>query len=202
MNTQQLNTLARLGVATLYEASGRAGLVDIALHQIVPGSAVAGPARTVRCAQGDNLMVHLAMTGVQPGEVLVLSMPEPAPVALVGELLATQALARGAAGMLIDASVRDVEMLRSCGLPIWARFIRVRGAQRTTLGAINVPVSVGGASIQAGDIVIMDADGALVVAQAHAHDVLAAAQKRENREAELRSRFQAGELSADIYGLR
>ena len=57
----------------------------------MPGSRAAGPARTVRCGQDDNLMVHAVMAEVQPGEVLVLTMPEPRPVALVGELLATQA---------------------------------------------------------------------------------------------------------------
>jgi 4-hydroxy-4-methyl-2-oxoglutarate aldolase len=91
---------------------------------------VAGPARTVRCGQDDNLMVHAVLATVRPGEILVLTMPEPAPVALVGDLLATQALAQGVAGMLIDASVRNVEELRGLVLPIWARFIRVCGAAK------------------------------------------------------------------------
>ena len=85
-------------------------------------------------------MVHAVMAAIEPGEVLVLTMPEPAPVALVGELLATQAAARGAAALLVDAAVRDVEELASMGLPIWARWVRVRGATKTAVGAIDVPV--------------------------------------------------------------
>ncbi len=197
-----MNELARLGAATAYESSGRVGLVDIALHQIVPGSRVAGRARTVRCGQDDNLMVHAAMAVVQPGEVLVLSMPEPTAVALVGELLAMQALAHGAAGLLIDASVRDVDELCALGLPIWSRFIRVRGAARGALGELNVPVVMGGATICNGDVLVMDADGAVVVAQARVDDVLAVALAREAREAENRSKFAAGVLSIDLYGLR
>jgi 4-hydroxy-4-methyl-2-oxoglutarate aldolase len=122
--------LARLGSATVYEAGGRRGYVDLDLIQVVPGSRVAGPARTVLCGQDDNLMVHAVMAQVQPGEVIVLTMPEPRPVALVGDLLATQAQAHGAAGLLIDASVRDVEELRELGLPVWARWLRVRGADK------------------------------------------------------------------------
>lgn len=202
MNRDELDELARLGVATLYEASGRAGLVDVALHQIVPGSRVAGPARTVLCGQDDNLMVHAAMAAVQPGEVLVVTMPESTPVALVGELLATQALAQGVAALLIDAAVRDVAELQTLGLPIWTRFIRVRGARRTTVGQLNGPVSVGGATIRTGDIVIMDADGAVVVAAERIAEVLAAAQARTAREASNRSKFQAGQLSIDLYKLR
>ena len=95
--------LRRLGTATLYEASGREGIVDARFEQIIPGSRAAGPARTVRCGQDDNLMVHAVMERVEPGDVLVLTMPEPQPVALVGELLATQAERRGAAAVLVDA---------------------------------------------------------------------------------------------------
>ena len=79
-------------------------------------------------------MVHAAIAEAEPGEVLVLTMPEPAPVALVGELLATQARGRGVAAVLVDAAVRDVEELRELGLPIWARYVRVRGAEKQVVG--------------------------------------------------------------------
>jgi 4-hydroxy-4-methyl-2-oxoglutarate aldolase len=112
--------LARLGTATVYEAAGRKGLVDLDLHRIVPGSRAAGPARPILCGQADNLMVHAAIAHANPGDVLVLTMPVPRPVALVGDLLATQAKERGVAALLIDGSVRDVEELVEIGLPIWA----------------------------------------------------------------------------------
>ena len=79
-------------------------------------------------------MVHAAIERIQPGEVLVLAMPEPRPIALVGELLATQVKVRGAAAILVDAAVRDVEELQKLGLPIWARFIRAKGASKTRSG--------------------------------------------------------------------
>ncbi|GIW24004.1 4-carboxy-4-hydroxy-2-oxoadipate aldolase/oxaloacetate decarboxylase [Meiothermus sp.] len=202
LSPDELQTLARLGVATVYEASGREGLVDLPLLQLVPGSRVAGPALTVLCAQNDNLMVHAAMAAVRPGEVLVFAMPEPAPVALVGELLATQAQAQRASGMLVDAAVRDAEELSQMGLPIWARYVRARGAERKSLGQIGVPLRVGGALIRTGDILVLDADGAVVVAQERAREVLEAAQARAQREEGLRGRFRAGELSIDLYGLR
>ena len=100
--------LSRLGTATVYESSGREGMVDVAFEQVIAGSRAAGPARTVRCGQDDNLMVHAVMDRVEAGDVVVLTMPEPQPVALVGELLATQAERRGAAALLVDAAVRDV----------------------------------------------------------------------------------------------
>ena len=194
--------LAQLGSATVHEAAGRAPVVDIPLIQILPGSRAAGPARTVRCGQDDNLMVHAAVAEAEPGEVLVLTMPEPAPVALVGELLATQAKARGVAAILVDAAVRDVEELREVGLPIWARHVRVSGAEKSVPGTIGEPVQVGGATIRQGDVVVLDADGAVVVERARVDDVLAAARARAEREREKRAKLEAGELSYDIDGLR
>jgi 4-hydroxy-4-methyl-2-oxoglutarate aldolase len=200
--SEVLTELARLGSATVYEAGGRRGYVDADLHQIVPGSRVAGPARPVMCAQDDNLMVHAAIETIQPGEVVVFTMPDPRPVALVGDLLATQVKARGAAGLLIDASVRDVEELAEMGLPIWARWIRVNGALKDTPGTIGDPVTVGGATIRAGDVLVLDADGVAVVEAERVDEVLTASQRRESDETDKRARYAAGELSFDVNGLR
>ncbi len=202
MSRLDLTQFASLGVATVYEASGRMGLVDIPLTQIVPGSRASGPARTVLCGQDDNLMVHAVMADVRRGEILVITMPEPAPVALVGELVATQAAVRGIAGMLVNGSVRDVETLREMGLPIWSRFVRVRGATKTIVGALNQPVIVGGTTIRAGDIVVLDEDGAVAVAADRAAEVLEASLARRDKEAATRRTLDEGALSYDLYGMR
>lgn len=189
-------------MATVHEASGQRGLIGVDLVQVVPGSCVAGPARTARCAQDDNLAVHLVMERVEPGDVLVLTMPEPRPVALVGELLVLQALARGAAGLLVDAAVRDRDELVRLGLPVWARWIRAAGTAKADPGALDVPVSVGGARIEPGDLVVLDADGGVAVESARADEVLEAALARQRKEAAVRPRLEAGELTVDIYGFR
>ena len=200
--TEAFAELARLGTATVHEAAGRAAVVDLPLIQIVPGSRAAGPARTVRCGQDDNLMVHAAVAEALAGEVIVVTMPQPAPVALVGELLATQALGRGVAALLVDAAVRDVEELRQLGLPVWARHVRVSGAGKRVPGAIGEPVEVGGATIREGDAVVLDADGAVVVERERVEEVLAAARERAERERVKRAKLEAGELSYDLDGLR
>jgi 4-hydroxy-4-methyl-2-oxoglutarate aldolase len=189
-------------VATVYEASGREGLIDAPLIQLIPGSRVAGPARTVLCGQDDNLMVHAAIEQIQPGEVLVLTMPEPTPTALIGELLATQVKVRGAAAILVDAAIRDVEELVKLGLPIWTRFIRAKGATKTKVGELNGMVSVGKAYISPSDIIVLDADGGVCVKRERADEVLKAAESRFEREARLREKLEAGEISYDLHGLR
>jgi 4-hydroxy-4-methyl-2-oxoglutarate aldolase len=147
-------------------------------------------------------MVHAAMTRLEPGEVLVLTMPDPAPVALIGDLLATQAHVRGAAAILNDAAVRDSEELRELGLPVWTRWIRSRGAVKETVGELDVPVCVGGQEIRPGDFVLLDADGATVVAAERAEEILAASLVREAQEHAKRAKLQAGETTYDLDGLR
>jgi 4-hydroxy-4-methyl-2-oxoglutarate aldolase len=202
MTEQELARLAELGVATVYEASGRQGLLDLALIQLLPGSRAAGPARTVLCGQDDNLMVHAVIEHIHPGDVLVLTMPDPQPVALVGELLATQVKVREAAAILVDAAVRDVEELRALGLPVWARFVRAKGASKTRIGDLDTAVTVGGTEITPGDIVVLDADGGVSIPAGLAAEVLAAAEARAQRETRLRGQLIAGATSYDLHGLR
>jgi 4-hydroxy-4-methyl-2-oxoglutarate aldolase len=194
--------LAELGSATVHEAAGRSQVVDVDLVQVIPGSRAAGPARTVRCGQDDNLMVHAAVAEAEPGEVLVLTMPEPRPIALVGDLLATQAKGRGVAALLVDAAVRDVEELRELGLPVWSRYVRVRGADKKVPGTIGAPVEVGGATIRQGDVLVLDADGVAVVEQERVDEVLPAGRERAAREVDKRAKLQAGALSYDLDNLR
>jgi 4-hydroxy-4-methyl-2-oxoglutarate aldolase len=202
ITNDHIEELARLGSSTVYEADGQASQVDADFIRVIPGSRAAGPARTVVCGQQDNLMVHAAMAGLQPGEVLVLTMPEARPHTLIGDLLATQAKVRGAAAILVDGAIRDVDELVELGLPIWARWVRIRGADKAVPGTIDEPVVVGGATIRAGDIVVLDADGAAVVAAERIEDVLAASREREEREWVKREKLRDGALSYDLDNLR
>jgi len=194
--------LAALGVATVHEAAGRKGVVDLPLIRVVPGSRVAGPARTALCMPGDNTMVHALVAHARPGDVLVLTTAQPAPVAFVGDLLATQAQAQGVAGILVDGAVRDLDELAELGLPIWTRFVRAQGATKGDVGKLDVPVVVGGAEIRPGDLVVMDCDGAVVVPADRVDEMLPAARERAERETAVRQRYRDGDLSYDLQGLR
>ena len=194
--------IAALGVATVHEAAGRVGIVDVPLIRVVPGSRVAGPARTALCEPGDNTMVHASVAHARPGDVLVLTSTAPAPVALVGELLATQAQRQGVAGVLVDGAIRDLDELAELGLPIWTRHVRAQGATKGQVGKLDVPVVVGRVEIRPGDLVVLDGDGALVLPAERLDEVLPLAVERTERETAMRRRYQDGELSYDLQGLR
>jgi 4-hydroxy-4-methyl-2-oxoglutarate aldolase len=197
-----VDELAAAGVATVYEAYGRRGLLDVPWTPLRPGRRAAGPARIARCGQGDNRAVHEVMTHLRPGEVLVLAMPEPEPVALFGDLLATQAAACGAAAVLVDAAVRDSADLARLEYGVWTRWLRARGATKSQRGSVNVPVEIGGTHIAPGDVLVLDDDGAVAVAGADTATVVEAVRQRLAKEQALRERWAAGELSYDAYGMR
>jgi 4-hydroxy-4-methyl-2-oxoglutarate aldolase len=193
---------AAYGVSTMFEAAGRTGLVDLELIVHIPEAKVAGRARTVMCGQDDNLMVPAAIAHVRPGEILVMRMPVSRPVSLLGELLATQCVARGVAGVLIDAAIRDAVAIRELGLPVWSRYVRARSASKTHVGELDAPLEFGGTTIAAGDLVVLDGDGALAIPAARVAEVVAAAAKRDAAEIVKRERYRNGELSYDLDGLR
>jgi 4-hydroxy-4-methyl-2-oxoglutarate aldolase len=147
-------------------------------------------------------MVHACIEHIQPGDIVVLAQPESQAVALIGDLLVTQMVVAGAAGVLSNGSVRDFEELVEIGLPIWTQFVRVRGATKTEIGQLNIPVAMGGNIIYPGDIVVMDADGAITVRPSRLDEVLEKSEARAANEETARKRYKNGERSYDRPGLR
>jgi 4-hydroxy-4-methyl-2-oxoglutarate aldolase len=199
---QVVEALGAFGVATIHEAYGRLGLMDPAIRPIRDGLRLCGPAVTSLNQPGDNLMVHAAIDVCRPGDVLVVTTTEPSTHGMVGELLATQARARGLGGMVLDTGVRDVAALQEMGFPVWSRAISALGTTKEKAGWVNVPVLCAGVTVNPGDIVVADDDGVVVVAAADAARVAEAAAAREARESVLRERYAGGESSLDVGGLR
>jgi RraA family protein len=124
---------------------------------------VAGPALTVEVRPGDNLMIHAALSIAKPGDVIIVDGKGDQTCALIGEIMASQAMALGVAGMVLDAAVRDTEALRAMGFPVWSVGANPCGPTKSVSGRVNHPISVGGIMVNPGDLVVGDADGVTVI---------------------------------------
>jgi len=197
-----VRALGLLGVATVHEAQARAGLMRPYMRPLYTTARLAGPAVTVSCQAGDNLMIHAAIEVCQPGDVLVVAPVSDSTDGMFGELLAVSCQAHGIQGLIIDAGVRDTADLAAIEFPVWSKAISAQGTVKATAGSVNVPVVCAGAIVDAGDVVVADADGVVVVPRRNAAAVADLAEKRRIKEEHSRERLRAGELGLDFYGLR
>jgi 4-hydroxy-4-methyl-2-oxoglutarate aldolase len=197
-----LRRLGEFGVATVHEAQGRTGLMRPYMRPIYLAARLAGPAVTVSCHPGDNLMIHAAIELCKPGDVLVVAPAAASDDGMFGELLATSCRAHGIAGLVIEAGVRDLADLTGMQFPVWSKTISAQGTVKATPGWVNVELVCAGAVVHPGDAVVADADGVVVVPRRASAEVVLLSEERLAKEKRNRERLRSGELGLDMYGLR
>lgn len=193
---------AKLPTATLHEAAKKNGALPSVIKPVAPQFRFAGSALTVHAPGGDNLWLHRALDVAQPGDVMVVFASGAYEHGYWGEIMTTAAQVRGLAGLVIDACVRDGVLLSDIGFPVFSRGLCIQGTGKDfgATGWINHPVSIGQVVVHAGDLVVGDSDGVVVIPHARAAEVVAAGEKREFDEADILLRLKAGESTMQIYG--
>jgi len=150
-----------------------------------PEQKVVGRAFTVRARPGDNLILHKAITLLQPGDVLVVTCDGFLESGgMWGGIMSQAAMTMGAVGLIIDGCVRDTLMMKKIGFKVWSRGISVKGSTKSTAGKINHPITIGNVLVNPGDLVFADHDAVVVVPRLQAEDVLKKAIDRERHEDE------------------
>ena len=183
---------ARYPASILADVAGRRGALNGRIAPLAPTMRFAGPALTVEVRPGDNLMIHAAMAIARPGDVIVVDGKGDLSSALMGEIMSQQCVALGIAAVVIDGAVRDSEAIRELGFPMYAAGLNPNGPTKAVSGRLNHPVSIGGVTVNPGDLVVGDADGVTVIERAKAAAMLPLAADKvaaeTKRIADIRSR--------------
>ncbi|MEM7273953.1 MAG: RraA family protein [Actinomycetota bacterium] len=172
-----------------------------AIRPLIPGRRIAGRARTARIVPGQNAAVHRAVRDAGPGEILVVDGGASDRYGPFGDLLAESCLQRGLAGGVFDCTIRDSADIAALGFQVFARGFHPEPTAKTDPGTTDIPVTVGGALVNPGDVVVGDDDGVVIVPYDIAAHVLEAATRFADREQLIRRRIRGGETTFDIFDI-
>ena len=178
--------------AILADVAGRRGTMHGRIQGLTPSMRVAGPAYTVETRPGDNLAIHAALQSAEPGDVIVVDGGGDLSCALTGEIMAAYAASRGIAGFVIDGAVRDTATLTQGEFPVFAAGANPCGPTKGAGGRLGVPISVGGTSVNPGDLVIGDSDGVVVIPCADVAEILELAKAKVESEVETIEAIRTG----------
>lgn len=174
-----------LSPTTLADALTRDRVMDIGIRPLWPGMPrVAGPAYTVRCAPGDNLMLHAAIYRAPAGAVIVVEAGD-VDYAVAGGNVCAVAQRRGVAAFVVDGVIRDLAEARERRFPVFARGVIPIPGGKDGLGTLGEPVRCGGVLVEPGDMVVADEEGVVVVPAARLEAVRRAAEARAAKDAAL-----------------
>ncbi|MEJ5990030.1 RraA family protein [Ramlibacter sp. PS3R-8] len=191
---QHIKAFADIPVANVSDCMARMTASGPRLRPMHKGGKLAGPALTVKCRPGDNLMIHKALTMAQPGDVIVVDAGGDLTNSLFGELMVNTAIQRRLAGVVLNGAVRDCDVIAQMDFPLYAAGVTHRGPYKDGPGEINVPIAIDGMVIAPGDLILGDADGLLCVPFGDVEAVLEAARKKVKLEEQMMIDIKAGTL--------
>ena len=194
VETAMVEKFRTIPVANISDCMARMTAGGPRLRPMHASGRLAGPALTVKTRPGDNLMIHKAIDMAQPGDVIVVDGGGDLTSALIGELMVSQALQRRVAGFVINGAIRDLDFIHAGAMPVYAAGVTHRGPYKDGPGEINGAIALDGMVIQAGDLILGDADGVLCVPYDDLEAVLAAATSKVAAEVKTLAAIAEGRL--------
>lgn len=139
---------------------------------------IAGHAVTVRLPIGENGALLEAIRVAQPGDILVVDAKGDTNRAVAGDFVVSLMKGMGIQGLVVDGVIRDIQAIRDLEFPVFSLGTTVAAGNKFGGGVIQVPIAVGGISVQPGDFIIGDADGVTVIPQGKEQEIAQKAQKK------------------------
>lgn len=202
-----------VGTATLSVQLRKRGINTATIdgvHSTQPGTRLVGRARTLRFIPGreDLFEQHgggfnaqkQAFDSLGPGEVLVIDARGERGTGTVGDILGLRAKVNGAAGIVTDGGVRDLDAVTELGIPVYHA-----GPHPAVLGRRHVPwevdatIACGGTAVQPGDVIVGDSDGVVVIPPSLLDEIVTNAIEQERQERFIAEQVERGESVKGLY---
>jgi 4-hydroxy-4-methyl-2-oxoglutarate aldolase len=176
------------------DAQGRVGAIDYRIKSVGRSAAFAGVALTVHAGPRDNLAPWAAMEVVKPGDVIVIATGDHTAASVIGDIYVGMAKNAGVAAIVTDGVVRDLPGIEATGIPVFARGLSPNSPWKNGPGSVGLSVVVGGVTVEAGDIVVGDTDGVVIVSRLRAAAVLEELKAVRKKEAQMEAAVKAGRI--------
>ncbi|MBT5074722.1 MAG: 4-hydroxy-4-methyl-2-oxoglutarate aldolase [Kordiimonadaceae bacterium] len=191
--------LAEFGTATIHEAAGQIGALPGRIKPISQTMKLSGVVYPLHCLARSNINLHEAIYKAQPGDILVASVEDLGEAGFWGDILTAAAQEKGLKGLVIDGCVRDADDIDALGFAVFSSGLNILGTGKKRGGTVGQSIVIGDVEINAGDVIVGDRDGLVVIPADRLEEVIEASQAREDKEQDVRNRLKAGETSLNIY---
>ncbi len=200
---EQVAALTGMQTGWVVDCLDGRGALDGRIKPIDPDAAgFCGVALPCHAGPADNLAVFGALDAARAGDVILIGTDGFAATAVIGDLVQGMARNRGVAAVVTDGCVRDIAGLRAVGLPCFAAGVTPNSPARNGPGTVGLPVTLGGVTVAAGDLVVGDLDGVVILPFARIDAVIARLAALRAAEAELEAKVKAGlEVPDFVQGL-
>jgi len=190
---KQLASFYDVPTGFVADAMGGRGAMTFTIKPIITEQhRICGVALPVECGPADNMAVVLALPHVKKGDVIIAATDGFMGTAVTGDLVLGMIRNLGGVGFVTDGAVRDIQGIMDMGLPCFASGVTPNSAVRNGPGSINLPIVCGGVAVDAGDIIIGDLDGIVVVPFALIDETIERLKQVKIAEAELLPQIKGG----------
>jgi 4-hydroxy-4-methyl-2-oxoglutarate aldolase len=194
LTAAQLAPFRERSTSFVVDAMNGRGALDHRIKPLDLRSRFAGSALTARAGARDNLAAVAALDLVEPRDVLVIATQGFTGTATLGDNMARIAKLRGAVAVVTDGMARDADEIVALGIPCFCQGVTPNSAFPSGPGEVGLPLAMGEVTVAAGDLVIGDRDGVVVVPRADLEAVTARLEQVAAKEAELHARIAAGDI--------
>ena len=185
----------------LVDAMNGRGALDHVIKPLDPASRFVGTALTARAGARDNLAALAALDLIEPGDVVIIATQGFTGTATLGDNMAKIAQMRGAVALVTDGMVRDASEIIELGVPCFCQGVTPNSAFPSGPGEVGLPLALGEVAVDAGDLVMGDRDGVVIVPRAQIDAVAAQLELVAAAETALQGRIERGDLRSLLDGM-